>query len=129
MQKSFLSAWRGRCAASAVFGVLLASQAAVATPVTLTCTFASNTNSTANGGPGKRQWVYDVQAQTVDGHRVGETIDIKDGAYNRYFLTDTAIGFSTSSGVRHTVSRVDGSYTAFDATGKLNWRGQCVPAN
>ncbi len=122
---------RGRRAGIAVaWLVLLAGQAAMAAPVTLTCTFANSISASGSGGgTGKRQWVYDVQAQTVDGHRVGETIDIKDGAYNRYFITDTAIGFATSSGVRHTVSRVDGSYTAFDANGKLNWRGQCVPAN
>ena len=108
---------------------------AAATPITLACNFASdnyniNNNINQNNNVrsvGKRQWVYDVQAQTVDGHRVGETVEIKDGAYNRYFITDTAIGFSTSTGVRHTVSRVDGSYKAFDANGKRNGAGLCTP--
>ncbi len=109
--------------AAAMWSLLSTTQTAVAAPVTLVCTAAGNAGAAA-----KRQWVYDVQAQTVDGHHVGDTIAINATAYNRYFLTDAAIGFSSSSGVRHTVSRVDGSYTTFDANGKANGRGQCVPA-
>ncbi len=119
--------------------LLLAAPQARSAPVTMTCTLAAvdgianGTDGTDAGRTGKRsgkkQWVYDLQAQTVDGHHVGDPIAIKDGAYNRYFITDKAIGFTSSSGVRHTVSRADGSYTLFDANGKPNGSGQCAAAN
>ncbi len=116
-------------AAVSVALLLWAPQARSA-PVTMTCTLAG-ADATATGTAarsGKKQWVYDLQAQTVDGHHVGDPIAIKDGAYNRYFITDQAIGFTSSSGVRHMVSRVDGSYTLFDANGKPNGSGQCAAA-
>jgi hypothetical protein len=49
-------------------------------------------------------------------------------AYNRYFISDNLIGFSTSTGVRHTISLVDGTYTAYGIDGKVNWTGVCAPA-
>jgi hypothetical protein len=94
---------------------------ATAVPVSLQCTFNKNV------GGGERVWVFDAGTRTVDGHPVGEKIATAPGAYNRYFMTDTEIGFATSSGVRHVISRVDGSYTAYGVDGKARWTGTCTP--
>ena len=103
---------------------LACSLSAQAAPVRLTCTF-----DRANGAnAAERVWTYDAEAHTVDGHRVGEKVSTVGTAYNQYFITDTLVGFSSSSGVRHTISRADGRYTAFGISGKVIWTGSCVVA-
>ena len=103
---------------------LACSLSAQAAPVRLTCTF-----DRANGAnAAERVWTYDAEAHTVDGHRVGEKVVTAGMAYNQYFITDTLVGFSSSSGVRHTISRADGRYTAYGISGKVIWTGSCVVA-
>jgi hypothetical protein len=117
----FANRWKWWKSAIAVAASLLLAGQAVAAPTSLLCTFTKNVSG------GQRVWVYDPVARTVDGHRTGETVNITAGAYNRYFITATEIGFSTSTGVRHTISLVNGNYSAYGADGKLNWTGTCAP--
>jgi hypothetical protein len=102
----------------------LATQQACAAPVRLVCTFDAGAGVAAN----ERTWTYDLEARTVDGHHVGEKVPTVGGAYNQYFITDALIGFSTSSGVRHTISLADGRYTAYGANGSVHWAGTCAVA-
>lgn len=95
-----------------------------AAPMRLACSFDRNAGIAVN----ERTWTYDLQTHTVDGHRVGEKVPTSGGAYNQYFITDALIGFSTSSGVRHTISLADGRYTAYGADGSVRWTGTCVAA-
>ena len=94
---------------------------AIAAPVGVQCTFEKNIAG------GARTWTVDLEARTVDGHPVDAQVPTVGAAYNRYFITPTEIGFATSNGVRHTISRVDGRYTAFGANGKIRWAGKCAP--
>src|SRR6185437_5200118 len=93
--------------ALAALTTLAVAQSAQAAPVRLTCTFDRN----AGAAVSERTWTYDLEARTVDGHRTGEKIATVGNAYNQYFITDKLIGFSTSTGVRHTISLIDGRYT------------------
>ena len=104
--------------------VFLATQQAEAAPVRLACTFAPGAAASAT----ERVWTYDLAAHTVDGHRAGEKVPTVGNAYNQYFITDTQIGFSTSSGVRHTISLADGRYTAYGVNGSVHWIGNCSVA-
>jgi hypothetical protein len=110
------------CAFSAL--AFLGTQEAQAAPVRLACTFDAGAGVAA----GQRTWTYDLEAHTVDGHRAGEKVPTVGNAYNQYFITDTLIGFSTSSGVRHTISLTDGRYTAYGANGSVHWTGACSVA-
>jgi len=101
----------------------LCIQPAQAAPVRLACTFDANKAGTAQN---ERTWTYDLETHTVDGHRVGEKVATAGNAYNQYFITDTLIGFSTSTGVRHTISLADGRYTAYGANGSVRWTGSCA---
>ncbi|HEY8100198.1 MAG TPA: hypothetical protein VIF82_05555 [Burkholderiaceae bacterium] len=101
--------------------LLITSVRVVAMPVTLHCTINKNQVSSA------RDWVVDITARTIDGHRVGDKVTTVGGAYNEYFITDTEIGFATSTGIRHSISRTDGIYKAFGMDGKLIWTGSCSP--
>ncbi|HEY8025944.1 MAG TPA: hypothetical protein VIF60_15365 [Burkholderiaceae bacterium] len=110
------------CKILAVVAMLLTANSQVyASPVRLLCSFDHG----ANGGA--RVWIYDPDTHTVDGHRMGEKVTTVGDAYNQYFITDDVIGFSTSTGVRHTISRADGRYTAYSKDGKPIWSGNCVP--
>ena len=107
--------------AGVLLTLLLAVSAGVsAEPVRLTCTPDKSGQAIA------RVWTYDAQAHTVDGHHIGEQVTLPNGAYNRYFMTDSAIGFSASSGVRHSISLIDGRYTAYGSNGQVIWTGTCT---
>ena len=111
---------KNAAALCAMLAAMLGAQSAQAAPVRLNCTFNQG------AGASDRTWTYDPVAHTVDGHRVGEKVPTAGGAYNRYFITDTLIGFSTSTGVRHTISLADGRYTAYGVNGSAHWTGSCT---
>jgi hypothetical protein len=105
--------------AVATMSLLITSSLVYAMPVTLHCTINKNQVKTAH------DWVVDFAAQTIDGHRSGDKVNTVGGAYNQYFINDTEIGFMTSTGVRHVVSRADGMYKAYGVDGRLIWTGSC----
>jgi hypothetical protein len=104
--------------------VFVASQQAQAAPVRLACSFEPGAGVASN----TRTFTYDLEAHMVDGHHVGDKVPTVGSAYNQYFITDTLVGFSTSSGVRHTISLADGRYTAYGANGSVHWSGTCSVA-
>ncbi len=122
--KYFSGLKKGSALGATLASVLIFSQPAIAAPVRLACTFDRNAGVAAS----ERTWTYDLETHTVDGHRVGEKIPTVGNAYNQYFITDTLIGFSTSTGVRHTISLSDGRYTAYGINGSVHWTGTCVAA-
>lgn len=105
-----------------ITSALFITCAAHAAPVRLACTF----DGQAAGG--QRTWTYDLEARTIDGHPVGQKITTVGNAYNQYFISDKLIGFSTSTGVRHSISLADGRYTAYGKDGAVRWTGNCVAA-
>lgn len=111
------------CSLGAIFALAFA-QPAAASPVRLNCTFDRNTGAAAS----QRTWTYDLEAHTVDGHRVGEKVPTFGSGYNQYFITDSLIGFSSNTGVRHVISLADGRYTAYGANGSVLWSGTCSAA-
>jgi hypothetical protein len=94
-----------------------------AAPVILHCTINRNQVIT------RHDWVIDIGEHKIDGHPVDVKVPTVGGAYNQYFLNDAELGFVTSTGVRHAISRIDGLYRAFGVDGKVIWTGSCDTNN
>ena len=125
----------GWFAAFAVTLLLVAGQA-LAAPVKLNCIV----DWFGDGDPEFRKsfvYVFDVQAGTVNGIRIGETIHDNgpsDGKYystTQVYISDDKIGIIDGypnlphKSATTTISRVDGSYKTIRDDGKITQTGQC----